>query len=121
MISRNSPGSFNCRLFILGACKVGNYDYCVSVTQVIGYWRSLTGSNPHDGPLEPILIYVEQNSIRESFMKAVSERAKVLKARDILEKEIYDSLNLTKYKFNNSKFDLELLNGRINSIIERSF
>ncbi|WP_312811002.1 hypothetical protein [Sedimentibacter sp.] len=101
-------------------------------------------------PLEPILIYVEQNSIRESFMKAVSERKKewidgfidyytnqgyglynnlkgiegiieILKARNIFEKEIYDSINLAKYKIDNSKFDLELLKERITPIIDRNF
>lgn len=32
-----------------GACKVGNYDQCMSVTQVSGYWRPLTGAEPYDG------------------------------------------------------------------------
>ncbi len=101
-------------------------------------------------PLEPILIYVEQNSIRESFMKAVSERTKewmdgftdyytnqgyglhnnlkgtegiieILEARSIFEKDIYDSINLKKYKIDNSKFNLELLKERINSIVDRNF
>lgn len=101
-------------------------------------------------PLEPLLIYVEQGSIRDSFMKAIYERPKgwidgftdyytnqgyglhnnlkgidgvieVLKARNDFEKEIYDSLNLTKYKIDNSEFNLELLKERINSIIERNF
>lgn len=101
-------------------------------------------------PLEPLLIYVEQDSIKESFMKAISERPKgwidgftdyytnqgyglynnlkgiegiieVLKARNIFEKEIYDSLNLNKCKIDNTKFNLELLKERINSIIERNF
>jgi Cdc6-like AAA superfamily ATPase len=101
-------------------------------------------------PLEPILIYVDQGSFKESFMKAISERPKewingftdyytnqgyglnnnlkgiegvieVLRARNNLEKEIYDSLNLTKYKINNSEFNLKLLKEKINSIIERNF
>lgn len=38
----------------IGACKVGNYDHCVSVTQVSGYWRPLTGANPHDGKIGEI-------------------------------------------------------------------
>lgn len=42
----------------------------------------------------------------------------VLEARSKLEREIYDSLKLVKYKIDNSKFNLYLLKSRINSIIE---
>ncbi|MBU3134910.1 hypothetical protein KPL39_01370 [Clostridium gasigenes] len=98
-------------------------------------------------PLEPILIYVEQEDIKVSFNRAVSERPKewidgfinyytnqgyglsnnlngldgvmqVFEARSKLEREIYDSLKLVKYKIDNSKFNLNLLRERINSIIE---
>lgn len=101
-------------------------------------------------PLEPLLIYVEQDSIKESFMKAISERPKewidgftdyytnqgyglynnlkgiegvieVLNVRNNFEKAIYDSLNLTKYKINNSEFNIDLLKERIDSIIEKNF
>ncbi len=98
-------------------------------------------------PLEPILIYVEQEDIKVSFNRAVSERPKewidefinyytnqgyglsnnlngldgvmqVFEARSKLEREIYDSLKLVKYKIDNSKFNIDLLKSRINSIIE---
>ena len=32
-----------------GAGRVGNYDHCLSVTQVTGYWRPLPGAQPFDG------------------------------------------------------------------------
>jgi hypothetical protein len=32
-----------------GACRVGNYDNCMSVIQVAGYWRPLEGSEPFHG------------------------------------------------------------------------
>lgn len=35
----------------VGACRVGNYDHCMSVTQVSGYWRPLTGAEPYDGTI----------------------------------------------------------------------
>jgi adenylate kinase family enzyme len=98
-------------------------------------------------PLEPVLIYVEQESIKESFNRVACERPKewidgftyyytnqgyglynnlkgldgvieILKARCRLEREIYDSLKLIKYKIDNSAFNLNLLKERINSIIE---
>lgn len=32
-----------------GACRVGNYDNCLSVTETCGSWRPLAGSNPYSG------------------------------------------------------------------------
>lgn len=101
-------------------------------------------------PLEPLLIYVDQSSIKQSFMKAIDERPKqwidgfidyytnqgygksnnlngitgvieILKQRNTFEKEIYDSLSFTKYKIDNSDFSLELLKERINTILMKKF
>lgn len=33
----------------LGACHIGNYDCCTSVSRVAGAWRPLPGSDPFDG------------------------------------------------------------------------
>ncbi len=38
----------------IGACRVGNYDNCVSVTQVSGYWRPLEGADPYNGTVGEI-------------------------------------------------------------------
>lgn len=101
-------------------------------------------------PLDPILIYVDQRFIEKSFNKAVCQRPKewfdgfkyyytnqgygldnnledldgiveILKARSKLEREIYDSLKLTKYKIDNSEFNPDLLKENISSIIESHF
>ncbi|HEY8889198.1 MAG TPA: hypothetical protein VIM70_02915 [Clostridium sp.] len=98
-------------------------------------------------PLKPVLIYVEQEDIKASFNRVVCERSKewfegfkdyytnqgyglsnnlkeldgviqVLEARSRLERDAYDSLELVKYKVNNSTFNIDLLKTRINSIIE---
>ena len=37
------------RLNNVNACRVGNYDNCISITDVTGYWRPLKGSNPFNG------------------------------------------------------------------------
>lgn len=101
-------------------------------------------------PLEPILIYVEQENIKESFSRAACERPKewldgftdyytnqgyglynnlkgldgiieILKARSNLEREIYDSLKLTKYRIDNSEFNFDVLREKIKTIIEAHF
>ncbi|GKX31479.1 hypothetical protein SH1V18_39590 [Vallitalea longa] len=98
-------------------------------------------------PLNPMLIYVEQKDIKTSFNRVVNERSKewfegflnyytnqgyglannlkeldgviqVLEARSRLERDVYDSLELIKYKIDNSEFNNNLLKERINSIIE---
>lgn len=33
----------------LGACRIGNYDHVMAVTQIVGYWRPLENSNPVEG------------------------------------------------------------------------
>jgi hypothetical protein len=37
-----------------GAGRVGNYDHCMAVSPVTGYWRPLQGSNPYQGELGKI-------------------------------------------------------------------
>lgn len=98
-------------------------------------------------PLDPVLIYIEQDDINVSFNKAISERPKewfegftnyytnqgyglsnnlkglegvmkIIEERIRLESDVYDSLKLAKYKINNSSFNIDLLKERINSIIE---
>jgi hypothetical protein len=98
-------------------------------------------------PLEPVLIYVEQKSIKDSFSRAAAERPKdwfeffkdyytnqgyglasnlkdfegvmeVLEARKKLEEEIYDSLNIKKYKIDNTEFDEEILRERVSAVLD---
>ena len=33
---------------------IGNYDHCVSITDVRGYWRPLIGASPHAGEIGQI-------------------------------------------------------------------
>lgn len=38
----------------IGAGRIGNYDYCSSVTNVRGYWRPLHNSEPFQGEIGKI-------------------------------------------------------------------
>lgn len=38
----------------VNACKVGDYDNCISITNVKGYWRPLQGSKPYNGQIGKI-------------------------------------------------------------------
>jgi hypothetical protein len=101
-------------------------------------------------PLDPVLVYVEQASIRDSFRKAVSERPaqwlegftqyylnqgyglrrgltglggviEVLEARGALEREICGGLAMPVYRVDNSAFDREALQRRVAAIVEENF
>lgn len=114
--------------------KGGSIDYVNSLENIIK-------------PLEPVLIYVEQKSIKDSFNKAAAERPKdwfeffkdyyinqgyglannlkdfegvvrILEARKKLEDEIYDSLKIKKYKIDNTEFDAEILKERVGAVLD---
>jgi len=38
----------------IGVGHIGNYDHCMSITSVKGYWRPLDGSNPYQGEIGKI-------------------------------------------------------------------
>lgn len=99
-------------------------------------------------PLNPQLIYIEQDSHRQSFMKAIDERPKewfdgfmsyytnqgyglinhledvegvlkILDERSNLELEIYCQLKMDKYIINNTQFDIEDLEKRLGMIVNK--
>lgn len=36
-------------LNVINVGRIGNYDNCISITNVIGYWRPLDGADPYEG------------------------------------------------------------------------
>lgn len=101
-------------------------------------------------PLNPILIYANQDDIEISLTKIIEERPnewfegfkiyyteqgygsyfelrdvegvlKILESRKLLEDEIYMELSLIKYKINNSLFDITLLNNDLSYILKEYF
>ncbi|ADL52679.1 hypothetical protein Clocel_2987 [Clostridium cellulovorans 743B] len=100
-------------------------------------------------PLNPVLLYIDQQDIKKSFKKAVAERPEewfqgfmyyytnqgfgldnnlkgfdgvlqVLEERSKLEKDIYDSLELTKYKVDNSDFNYYGMKEKIKCIVDEN-
>jgi hypothetical protein len=55
--------------------RIGNYDHCLSITQVRGYWRPLAGAEPYQGQVGQISegyeCKVEVNCKRESVPAAL--------------------------------------------------
>lgn len=43
----------------IGVGVIGNYDHCVAISQVTGYFRPLEGANPFDGKVGEIKVTTE--------------------------------------------------------------
>ncbi|MBI9050796.1 MAG: hypothetical protein JEZ00_15355 [Anaerolineaceae bacterium] len=37
-----------------GCGKIGDYDHCIAISEVRGYWRPLSGADPYDGEVGKI-------------------------------------------------------------------
>ncbi|MBC5636598.1 hypothetical protein H8S33_07145 [Ornithinibacillus sp. BX22] len=136
---------FEC-CFIQNPVTIGMVKYNKPKENVLAYVLKLANIIEK---LNPVLIYVEQDDLEFSFEKAVQERPKawsdgfvdyytnqgfgkeqkyigkggalaVLKERQKIEAEIYDRLSMTKFKVNNSNYELQryqkLLNKRLSSL-----
>ncbi|MDY0020732.1 MAG: YqfO family protein [Anaerolineae bacterium] len=62
----------------VGAGRIGNYDHCVSVTDVRGYWRPLDGATPYLGEVGAICAGTEckvevtcPRALAEAALKAI--------------------------------------------------
>ncbi|OLS38482.1 hypothetical protein [Bacillus sp. MRMR6] len=125
--------------FIQNPVTVGMIKYGASEELVLKYVERLAAAIK---PLNPILVYVNQQDLSQSFKKAVKERPEewskgfmeyynrqgygkkqgafgvegtisVLKARQQLESNIYESLKISKFKLDNTEFNLALHKARL--------
>ena len=42
------------QLHEIGVGRIGNYDHCISITDVRGYWRPIAGATPFQGRIGEI-------------------------------------------------------------------
>jgi hypothetical protein len=137
-MASDDPYIFEC-CFIQNPVTIGMIKYGASEELVQKYVEGLAAAIQ---PLNPILVYVNQQDLSESFKKAVKERPEewsngfmgyyndqgygkqqgavgiegtlaVLKARQQLESNIYDLLKMTKFKLDNTGFNLVLHKARL--------
>jgi hypothetical protein len=64
-----------------GIGKIGNYDHCLSITNVTGTWRPLEGAEPYDGKIGEVSygqeLKIEVNCPRELLPVALRAIRKV--------------------------------------------
>ena len=83
----------------IGVGVVGNYDHCVALTPVQGYYRPVEGSNPYEGEVgrisEVIEYKLEVNCKRELVNKAI----KVIKQVHPYEEPLINIIPLANHLF----------------------
>ena len=91
----------------IGVGRIGNYDHCVAICQVQGYFRPLPGANPFDGEIgkiqETIEAKVEVNCRRE----LVNEAIQVIRRVHPYEEPLVNVIPLA-----NHLFDLKSMSGQ---------
>jgi hypothetical protein len=134
---------FEC-CFIQNPVTIGMVKYNAKREKVIDYVLRLEEIIEK---LNPTLIYVEQDDLDFSFKKAIRERPKewyegfveyyteqgfgkeqkykglegtinVLRERHILETEIFNKLNINKFKVNNSSYDMDVYKQRLLAMLQ---
>ena len=84
----------------IGVGRIGNYDHCVAIYPVQGYYRPLEGANPFEGEIgkirEGIEYKIEVNCRRE----LVNEAIKVIKSIHPYEEPLINIFPLANHLFN---------------------
>lgn len=140
-LAGNQTYIFEC-CFIQNPVTIGMIKYGVSQEVVMNYVKQLADIIE---PLNPVLLYVEQQDLSRSFKKAIQERPKewsagfmdyynnqgygkihgahgidgtieVLKARKQLESHIFNALAIQKVKIDNTQFDKDSHKNRIRDV-----
>jgi hypothetical protein len=83
----------------IGVGRIGNYDHCVAMHPVQGYYRPLGGANPFEGKIgeisEAVEYKVEVNCKRE----LVSEALKVIRKNHPYEEPLINIIPLANHLF----------------------
>jgi energy-coupling factor transporter ATP-binding protein EcfA2 len=143
-MTENQTYIFEC-CFIQNPVTIGMIKYGASHEVVINYVEQLAAIIE---PLNPVLLYVDQQDLSRSFKKVVKERPKewstgfmdyynyqgygklhdaqgiegtiaVLEARKQLESSIFNALNMEKFKIDNSSFEIDSYKKRIMEMFKK--
>lgn len=84
----------------IGVGRIGNYDHCVAVSPVQGYFRPLPGANPFDGEIgrisETVEYKIEVNCKRELVERAL----KTIRSLHPYDEPLINILPLANHLFN---------------------
>ncbi len=91
----------------IGVGKLGDYDHCVAITTVKGYFRPLPGANPFDGEIGKI------QETREAKIEVNCKRELVNEAVNIIRRvHPYEEPLVNIIPLANHLFDLKSMSGQ---------
>jgi len=91
----------------IGVGRVGNYDYCLAIYPVQGYYRPLPGAEPFEGKIEKISETMEQKIEVNCKRELVNEAIKVIKKIHPYEEPLVNVIPLA-----NHLFDMKSMSGK---------
>jgi hypothetical protein len=91
----------------IGVGRVGNYDHCLAISQVQGYYRPLPGAEPFEGKIEKISETVEQKIEVNCKRELVNEAIKVIRKIHPYEEPLVNVIPLA-----NHLFDMKSMSGQ---------
>jgi len=91
----------------IGVGRVGNYDHCLAIHPVQGYYRPLPGAEPFDGKLEEI------SETMESKIEVNCKRELVNQAINVIRKiHPYEEPVVNVIPLSNHLFDMKSMSGQ---------
>jgi len=91
----------------IGVGRVGNYDHCLAISPVQGYYRPLPGAEPFEGKIEKISETVEHKIEVNCKRELVNEAIKVIRKVHPYEEPLVNVIPLA-----NHLFDMKSMSGQ---------
>jgi hypothetical protein len=83
----------------IGVGRVGNYDHCLAIYPVQGYYRPLPGAEPFEGKIEKISETMEQKIEVNCKRELVNEAIKVIRKIHPYEEPLVNVIPLANHLF----------------------
>lgn len=83
----------------IGVGRIGNYDHCVALSPVQGYYRPLPGADPFDGKIEKINEVKEYKIEVNCRRELVNEAMKVIRSVHPYEEPLVNVIPLANHLF----------------------
>lgn len=83
----------------IGACRLGKYDHCASVTRVTGCWRPLEGAQPFDGAVGKLSHSQECKMEIRCKKEYISEAVRIILQIHPYEEPVYNIIPLLNHLY----------------------
>jgi hypothetical protein len=91
----------------IGVGRIGDYDHCVAISQVQGYFRPLPGANPFEGEIGRIEATIEAKVEVNCRRELVNEALQIIRRVHPYEEPLVNIIPLA-----NHLFDLKSMSGQ---------